>query len=304
MKIRLPGFTLALNPAYSLNKFTTDLLEQSGNVIKHAGLGRIMTVKEHGKYIVGSFVTIKDQSQIPEIDLESGKVSIRHLEAGRNLAGFNFFVIAKKNLHGLYSQCSGSAALRIFGDFLSRLGKPSIREKRQEALKEAGTGPTATAKRNDIREEYRDAVTWTYLVSKQSIAEIIAAWERLRALQFKVTHLEPGKQEFGTLQPYVKAKTTRLAFDQDSAVDRIKKQVLKFLKDAEYEDATLEGVDESGEDRRIDIAETRDWFGEHDYGKIVSDNSLFADDVLQSCLIKLMIQEANDRPDTFDSDVK
>jgi hypothetical protein len=305
MKIRLAGLSLELNPALSLAEFIAELSGKSGAAFHWAGSNRILTAMEHSGYIIGSFVTIKDQSTFTQIDLESGKVSVAQLEKGKNLAGFNFFVISKKNLNGLYSHNPGSSPMWIFGNMLDSVGRSMIAPKRREALRELkDSGKHTEAKEATIRTQFAYGVKWTYLVSKENLPDIVKDWEKLRALQFTVKHLEPGEQDYGGLKPYVRARTTRLAFESQSTVASIRKLVLRYLKTLDYDDAKIEGIDEAGNPRRIDVVETRDWFGDFDYEAVLKDPNLFSDDVRKSHLIQAMLQEAKVRPQIFNIDVK
>src|SRR5689334_658234 len=101
MKIRLVGFRLKLKSVLTLDELMGALARQAGQRITHQKLGRIVAVKDLGPYYVGSLLTIKGGTKLTQIDVESLKMSVHELEQGQSLAVFNFFLLAKRNLHGL-----------------------------------------------------------------------------------------------------------------------------------------------------------------------------------------------------------
>lgn len=305
MKIRLVGFRLELNPELPFAELSAKLTSMSGERMNHGGSTWVLKVKEHGKYLIGSLIAIKGQRKFPQIDVRSLKLSVQELEKGKQLASFNFFVISKRNLNGLYSQYFGSVTVPVFANFLNSLGKTIIGPRKTAELKAVKErGLLAKARKNTIREKYKDPVRCSFLVAKQRLEEILTNWERLKSLEYTVTHLEAGAQEFGGLKPFVRAKTTRLALDKGSVIDAVKRALLHYVRDLNYDRARVEGVDESGVERTINLLNTPDWFGEHDYGEILTDPTLFGEDVSQCCLIKLLIQEADEHPEHFDIDVQ
>ncbi len=305
MKIKLLGFRLELNPALSFAELTTKLTSQSGKPTQHAGSTWILKVKDQGKYVVGSLVAIKGQRKFPQIDINSLKLSVQELEKGKNLASFNFFVISKRNQNGLYSHYFGSTSVSALASLLNSIGKAITEPRKTAELKAvAETGPIGKAKKNAIRERYKDAVTCSYLVSKPQLENVLANWQRLKTLEYTVTHLEPGTRPYAGLQPFVRAETTRLALDKESAFDVVRKAVLRYVKDLNYDRGRVEGVDDAGVERIINLLNTPDWFGELDYSGILSEPSLFADDLNQCCLIQHLIHEAEENPAHFDIDVR
>lgn len=305
MKIKLLGFRLELNPALSFVELTTKLTSQSGEPTQHAGSTWILKIKDQGKYVVGSLVAIKGQRKFPQIDINSLKLSVQELEKGKNLASFNFFVISKRNQNGLYSHYFGSTSVSALASLLNSIGKTITGPRKTAELKAvAEAGPIGKAKRNAIRERYKDAVKCSYLVSKPQLENVLANWQRLKTLEYTFTHLEPGTRPYAGLQPFVRAETTRLALDKESAFDAVRKAVLRYVKDLDYARARVEGVDDAGVERIINLLNTPDWFGELDYSRILSDPSLFADDLSQCCLIQHLIQEAEENPAHFDIDVR
>lgn len=305
MKIRILGFRLELNPELTLAELVAQMAHRSGKPVPHAGYSRILTITETDKYILGSFWTMKGVSKFTEIDMTSLKMAVKELDKGKSLAVFNFFVISTKNLNGLYSYYHHSTSIPIFGSFLDSLGGVVTGPKMNAELKAVGeTGLLRKHRKNAIREKYEYAVRCHYLVSRKKLAELIEKWERFKSFEYTVTHLEPGAQGYAGLKPFVRAKTTKLAFERASVGAHVKDEILKFVKDLDYTKARIEGVDDSGADRTIDLLETPDWFGEEDYEKFLGDPTLFAENLNGSCMIKHILKEIEDHPEYFDIGVQ
>lgn len=305
MKIRIQGFRLELNPGLSLDDLVAQMLHRAGQALSHAGYSRILTVTETDKHALGAFWTMKGVSKFTEIDINSLKMAVKELDKGKSLAVFNFFVLSKKNLNGLYSYYHHSTSIPIFGAFLNSLGELVTGPKMNDELKAvADTGLLRKQKKNTIRKKYEYAVRCHYLVSKKNLAELIERWERFKSFEYTVAHLEPGVQEYGGLKQFVRAKTTKLAFERDSVAAYVKDALLSYVKEIDYAKARIEGVDATGADRTIDLLETPDWFGEEDYEKFLGDPTLFAENLAGSCMIKHILEEIEDHPESFDVDVQ
>jgi hypothetical protein len=208
-------------------------------------------------------------------------------------------------MNGLYSHYHESANVSVLCELLKRIGKEVLDPKRVAALKGADLAGQAPRKRKTaIRKQFKDSLEWDFLVAKESLPQILEKWERIKATQYSITHLETAEDDFGGLKPFVRAKTTKLSFDKDSSVDAVIKGLTRFFRTLSFKKATVEGVDEGGSDRKIDVTETPDWFGEVDYNVILGDSTLFDDSLHNSCMIKYLIECAKERRDYFGLEVK
>jgi hypothetical protein len=305
MKIRIQGFRLVLNPELSLDELIAEMVHRNEKSLRHEGLSRVLTVEETNEHILGAFWTIKGVAKFAEIELASLKRSLKELEPGKSKLEFNFFVLSKKNLNGLYSYHYSSASIPTFGRLLNSLGDVVTNPKKTAELNAVGeSGRLRTQKRNAIRNKYENSVECHFLVSRKNLAEVLERWARFKSLQYTVSHIEDSSQDYSGLKPYVRAEITKLAFERNSVAAQLKDAILTFVTERDYTKARIEGVDDGGCDRTIDVEDIPDWFGEVDYGEYLSNPTLLSDDLSKSCMIQYILEAMAERPEYFNVEVR
>jgi hypothetical protein len=303
MNIRLQGFRLRLIPELPLRDLVARLSSLAEKPVMYGGHNRVVAVQDGAKYLVGSVWTFRGQKKITQIHMRSLKKSIRELEKDHSVAAFTFFIISKRNLNGLFSYYHGSFSLSSFGEFLALQARQAAKSKRDQELRALPPGQQKI-QRKRIREKYADPLEWSHLISGKKLSEIIASWKRLKNLQYRITHLEASGRDLGGLQAHVKARTTKLTFDPLSPVKEVIVAVLNHVRGIDYKSASLEGIDETGSSRIVNLLNTPDWFGELQESAILNDSTLFSDNLLDICVVKKLLEVAEKHPEYFNIDVK
>ncbi|EOT2783498.1 hypothetical protein ACNDV7_005351, partial [Escherichia coli] len=138
MKVRSIGFTINNN---NKNINTVDVMNAfinaSNREHSRTDYTRKILISDVNDFYYGLVVTFRNQKKNCKSQFVDGKfqLKIEDLQGSDKLANFNFFLIKKSNLSGLYMYHHGSCSLNTLFSHLETISNEFIRNQNKEEIK-------------------------------------------------------------------------------------------------------------------------------------------------------------------------
>lgn len=297
MQVRLFGFNVAIEGITTFSQLFDDLRGSNGQKFKFANHDRVLHVSENGHYYVGLFLTLKDQRAFTE--LSKGRITVRKLKG--EMCDFNFFVVDRRSMRGLYQHYHHSCSVNQFGLFLKRR-YDTLHEKARDAAIKA-LGEAATEKQKAIvRRQYQARLESSTLWRKESFQKMLEQLKTVSLFQFDLNVLTDDGGLFTPLRPFAKSEKHTIRFTHVSAG-----AIAKLLTDLVIKNhlgrGRVIGEDQDGVERIINLVNTPDIFAEMSYDDVTQDQGFDLENLKDCPLIQEMIVIMKKHPKAFEAEV-
>ncbi len=297
MLVRLVGFQLKVEGKgeITLASFANSLEAVNPGVPDENSSKRLLFLNNqyHAEYCAGLVVTVKDHRTYCELVNSGGSllVKVNELDHGSNLMEFNFFVFNKKTGAGLYQHYHQSCSINSFGDLAKRQFIDYKKAARQVALDAAGDSATE-AEVAKIQARFGNKLTFSVLVRKDALKDLIEEMQRVKAFQYALATPEVPQDDFAPLKSFIRMRSERLTFSVKTPLGSVAQAIQAFVSSNILTRGSIEAVDEDGIDRVIKIMDNPDSFGEYDFDDLVPKlNSLNLTNFEQSWVITELISK-------------
>lgn len=316
MKCHFLGFRFEFGPGIPPDKVYEEVVKLSAAASSFQGRRRCLLAGMIGDYLVGRWATLKGRSSFVVADTSTLEMATHELPEGYEITSPNYFVLHTKTLHGLYLKYPQSTPMDHFGDFLRAIARAVAKPLRQAESDDRKTRrkgapklspdqakQAAAATRKAADERF--AVNFYPLIRREKLEELLATWKEIRGFRFQLATVSPSQDQFGPLAPHTRLEVRELRFEKEADPKGLGTKIAEmvgWLHD-KFRDrarrASLIGRDQWGGPRTIDLGKFVDRFGEGRVKELLTDSELAITNVVDSQVLKRMIDEADSRPELF-----
>lgn len=274
MRVKSIGFSIS-NPNPNVN--TADVMEAfiRASTREHNRIDytrRILISDVNDDYYYGLVVTFRNQKKNCKSQFTGGKfqLKIEDLAGNDKLANFNFFLIKKSNLTGLYMYHRGSCSLNNLFSHFQTISNEFIRELNANEVKALGDKP----KHKEIiavNKKYKDRLSFQIMTNKDDIKKILGQFKEIKKTIFKFNYIDFKGGPMTALEPFANTTTIDMTFN---AGDKTKIQALSQHMYDIYKQmggivkARVTAVDHAGFEKVIDFMNCPTFFESYDFDTI------------------------------------
>jgi hypothetical protein len=275
MQARLFGFVWQLGDGISLEEFMAHLRAKHKVEVKFGSYDRLLYLGDRDNYLVGVFLTIKDQRKFCEISNNSGeyRVAVTSLADGKNLVDFNFFAINKTTGHGVYQHYHNSCSLNQFCFFCKR-EYDDLHEIKVESDLASIAGGASPVQIRSINKKYKGSLKWQMMVRSESLTELIQELEKIGSFEFELATLPAAEPKFTPLTPFIKKETHTFRFTPGTGIEVIRRTISSAVKDLGITRGKVSGRDSGGLEKILRLMENPDSFGRYEYEELADETVL------------------------------
>ncbi|EHL1006686.1 TPA: hypothetical protein ACNRMC_004550, partial [Escherichia coli] len=270
MKVRSIGFTINNN---NKNINTVDVMNAfinaSNREHSRTDYTRKILISDVNDFYYGLVVTFRNQKKNCKSQFVDGKfqLKIEDLQGSDKLANFNFFLIKKSNLSGLYMYHHGSCSLNTLFSHLETISNEFIRNQNKEEIKKLGDKPKqkeVTA----INKKYKERLTFSLMTNKNNIQSVLCQFKEIKSTSFKFNYIDFKGGPMTALEQFVNTTTIDMNFNSS---DRTKVQQLSQNLSNIYNSmsgvakAQVIAVNHAGIEKTIDFMNCPVFFETYDF---------------------------------------
>lgn len=296
MNVKLLGMEWEMEGGVPANQFFQHLKSLNGKSVKFGGYDRLLYSGDRDNYYVGLFVTQKDQRKTCEVERSADKrfrITVRSLAKNSKLADFNFFVVNKNTLRGLYQHYHTSCSIPQFGNFCSREYDGLSNKLCSEEIAK-GANEKAT------RAKYADSMSCSVLVRLEKLPALLAELSRISAFEFAYKSFAVNEPIFAQVADDVTTEWHTVRFSKDGAFDKVRRAIVDLVKHREIGRGKITGKDDEGLERTIKLFNTPDFFGERVHEAVADQKNFTLDDIGQSPFIGELLDLAHESKEHFE----
>jgi len=186
MRVNLQGVKWTLGKGVTADDVLKQLRTHHGRIVKFNNCDRLIYVEEDDSYYYMLFLTIKDQRKVCEITTAGEiTISIRELEQGKNLVDFNFVVLKKTTLRGIYQYYYHSCSLNQFCIFcMKEYNVVRDKKRKQEMRIQGGQNPSAKVAKQ-VNAKFKGTLEWEVMLRPETFDNLVRELSQLN--EFHVT---------------------------------------------------------------------------------------------------------------------
>ncbi|OWY71605.1 hypothetical protein B7486_07930 [cyanobacterium TDX16] len=287
------GFVWDLGNGISADEFFDHLKDLKDKPIPFGGFDRLIYVGSREDYFIGLFIKLKDQRRSAEIIQDGGQftVTVRELEEGKNLIDFNFFVINKSTMRGLYQHYHQSCSLNQFGIFCARQYDDLRDSKIEEEVKSIGDNISASQRRQ-IQSRFKGSLTWQNMVRSEALEQLLEELDIIKYFDFTLATIDDNDSLLTPLSPYAKRNRRIVRFK--SVQKGLAGTLVSLVKSKRITVGKIGGVDAEKRERVFRLIENPGKFGEYEYDDLANETVLNLKDVDSSPFFDEMLDIIQD----------
>ncbi|EKS7795070.1 hypothetical protein JGK43_003430 [Edwardsiella piscicida] len=270
MKVKSIGFSISNN---NNNINTVDVMnafiQASGREYHRPDYTRSILISDVNDFYYGLVVTFRNQKKDCKSQFIDGKfkLKIENLKGGDKLANFNFFLLKKSNLTGLYMYHHGSCSLNNLFLNLQTVCNEFVRGLRSKKINELGKNPKKSEIK-EINEKYEERPSFQMMTNKNDMQAILNQFKEIKSTTFKFDYIDFKGGPMTALQPFVNTTTIDMKFNHD---DKTKIQALSqnmmnaYNSMSDIVKARVTAVDHKGIEKVIDFMNCPTFFESYDF---------------------------------------
>lgn len=273
MLVRVSAFEMAISSdMYDLRSFVGELTARSGQEYK----GKIFyfDASSFDDFCVGVIITVKDQSKFCKLKSQadgSAKISVSNLEEAEKIMDFNFFAINLENGVGVYQGYHQAPALKTLSNRFKSVAK-ELRDNYvadgEAALHQSGRHTAAAVRR--LKREARIRVGANPIISTQDLERRLAAYRKIKGLEYTYTVLVPRVAHATPLSDKVKKKRETLFFTNPNLVTQLAHEISLAIQDFAIRNGRVIVEDEDEDVKSVKIFEMPEVLWEEEYDVVVT----------------------------------
>lgn len=307
MLVRLVGFTFKVlgKGGLSFSNFARALAEVKPEVVAESQERRLLFINDqhYADYYVGLVVTVKNHRTFCELVTAGGNllVKVNELDHDSSLMDFNFFVLNKLTGAGLYQHYHQSCSVTAFGAIAARRFSEYREVELKNAIASAGGDSASKAVQLKIRQRHINHLHTEIIVRQEALSALIEEMKRVKAFEYCLSTPLVEEDAFAPLKPFVKRKSERIIFSMGTPVQTVANALNAFVGATSLANGRVEGVDEDGIVRILNIVDNPDTFGEYDYDDLAPKlNELDLTQFHQSWVITELIEKCKGNKAIFE----
>jgi hypothetical protein len=298
MSIKFCGFELDLHPKVTFALLLGQLKSVAGTRVEYNKFPRVLAVHETPTFLLGSVWTDRGDTEYPQIDATTNKMSVGRLEPGKHLSAFNFFVVSTKTYRGLVTQ-SEAGGVSLLEGLLCRCADQVRVVERAKAVAALGPNPSDAARKRAAAPYKGEALRAKHLMNRRQLEAVLREFKRIRSLavRFKAVSEDRGKVR----DPFIQTEEKKVTFVADCDRAALARHVvgLATTEGADADAVFVEGVNGDGFQLRFEVEKIPDWFGGVGRKAVIDDANLFAEHLPDATLIRRLLDVARQKPALF-----
>lgn len=281
MKVRVYGFEWKLGKGITLPVF----LEHLKGLPAPPSNNRAVFAEENGDFFSGVVVTIKDMKAFCAWkEMGSGyEISANQLEANTKMADFNFFIIHRETLKGLYQHYHQSFSVNSFCSFSSRQYSSFRKKLIDTEINEAGGEDVISQKKKkEIHQKYKGFLSFSVLLKPEAFDKCIEKMKSVGEFTIEFSSVSAEEQRCLPLSEMSKRVSHRFVFGEKGNQPGIKDKIRETLKLGEPKKATVQGLGEFGEEVYYKLFKDYATFHELEFNDIIDGVVINSNDLQES----------------------
>jgi hypothetical protein len=303
VKVRISGYQLTYHPLVNLGTLSRELQRRQGERIRFQGHDRILHITQDAKHVVGSLLTDRGHKNFVAIHTETNQLSRGTLGANKNFGAFNFFLLCKQRDAGIITSYRDAGGPSFVFGVLAMIGDAALQAGLQREIEQLGPGITQRQRNQLLTRHEPPSLSWIEVLGREEYDAALQRWKRIRSIEvtFKAA---AGHADFVPADDdALDNSRTNLSFRRGISVARAiesVKSVWNRSRRADAETVKVDGVDEWGLNRRVELAEKiPSLFGELDHDSIIADPTSFGADLPASFVVRHLKEIARQSPAIF-----
>ncbi len=273
MLVRVSAFDMDIaSDLYDLESFVGELTARSGQDYK--GKMFYFDADSFEGFCVGVIITVKDQSKFCKLQSQadgSAKISVSNLDEAEKIMDFNFFAINLENGVGVYQGYHQAPALKTLSNRFKSVAK-ELRDRHvtegEAALHQTGRHTAAAVRR--LKREAKIRVGANPIISTQDLERRLAAFRKIKGLEYTYTVLSPVVAHATPLSDKVKKKRETLFFTNPDLVTQLAQEITSAVRDFAIRHGRVIVEDEDEDVKSIKIFEMPEVLWEEEYDVVVT----------------------------------
>lgn len=277
-------------PAFTLVSFLHKLNQMNGTKVKQ----RILYFIEESEDLwVGLVLTIKDMRKFVTLveSREELKLDVHKLSEDEKIADFNFFIIRPESGFGLYQHHHHSCSLNLFNYLVKKRYndmRTAIYLSEKERLESVNT---KKSKINNELKKYRGKFTPTIVEKKGSFVDRVKELQDTNSAELEFRQINFSNNPLQAIQAHLKTVKYKMSFSSTtSRLDKVR-SLASIIQSNDFKKATVEGIDENGNDVVYRLFNDFDSFQKYDYEEMVPSLNLDPDELTDSILQNTIVSE-------------
>jgi hypothetical protein len=297
MNIKFQGFEFDIEgTGVTWDEVVRHLESVSQTEIFQRPFNRVICVDStsNADYILGLFVSIKDQKRFCQIRESHGQFELtaQDLDVGARMADFNFFIINKQTKKGIYQYYHQSCSLRQFMGFVeSRFF--DFRDIKERSITQSTT--LDVEEKAELQENLRNSVLrGCVLVRPENFDQLLESLDQIKEMKFNVSTVVPDSPLFRPLRDVVKKRTERVLFNKDM-LSSVRSSIREFARSADVSDVAVRGKSsETGIETTIHLFDNLEDFGQYDYDELTQHFAVDLRSFATSAILELLLEAASE----------
>jgi hypothetical protein len=301
MNIKFQGFEITMTgDAISWDEVLNELIALSGREIYYKPFNRILCINQDqdDDYILGLYVSIKDQKRFTEIKQTGNamELSAVDLEEGSRMADFNFFIINKETRRGIYQYYHQSCSLLQFLGYIEYQFFSLRKDRFDETRDDQTLG--VDEQQNLLDRINRTKLNAEILVRDENFSALLEEFDSIKEMKFNISTYEPRETRFTALQSISKKRTERILFNKDM-LSTVRSGIRTLTSKQGIDEVKVTGAAD-GVERTISLVNNIEDFGQYDYDELTEHLNVGLDTFTGSEILTLLKRVAQEQAAIFE----
>jgi hypothetical protein len=280
MQIKVYAFELQQGDGFTLPEFLEELGKESSKLIDQDYY--LPLIKIDANY-VGLLLRPKESKKFCKIKTGQGKftVTAEQLEAGTNLADFNFFIINPSTGRGLYQYYHRSTATSEFLQILKHRWNSQRVPRFTKAIENTNTEEARKA----VKKSFRRNLKGRLVYRADSFAKKLGTISRFTSLDFSIgtTIRNEGRfllsSDFSPAKDELRGLSAQIRFAQTANMNQVRTLISGLANAHKLDRARVDGEDENGIEVYYKLYNDADIFEEYNFDEMVNLLEISSDDL-------------------------
>ncbi|MDP2127228.1 MAG: hypothetical protein Q8K97_07600 [Pseudohongiella sp.] len=271
MKVDFIGFSFDVPAPVTFDETIARLEMRSGRPKRYGPHQKKIYIdsRSNPDFYLGLVLTIKDQKKFVELSADN-KLNVRDVTNLSKLLDFNYFVIHKRRLNGLYQRYFQSAALSSMCTDVVRMHAVIRKVKRRIDEKALPSG-SAKVRYKEVARRYKDRISWQLLVtSMEKMLELMGQLRRIQSFSVEYAALTSPEPVFIPVNNSVVKERRRFTINRGVAPAQILDGVANALQSIGVRNGSVEGYNIDGDKVTLRIYNNAEIFADFNYDDVVT----------------------------------
>jgi hypothetical protein len=289
MKVRIFGFQWEMGKGITVDEFCKYLQSISGVENNR----KVIALTQINGYWAGVLLSIKDMKAYCQMkkDGQNFKISAKKLEENARIADFNYFLIHPVTGRGIYQHYHQSPVTNTFCHFARRRYAVCRNERVTSEIEAAGGQDIHKDDLKIIKTKYRGSFNFQTLLRKEDFVQCVSAMKSVKNFSFELATITDEEKLFTPASEYAKRCSHKFFFSENAVVSGLKTSIAETVKKFGIRRASVNGVDEHGQETVYKLLNDYATFEEFEYDDIIGSVELDSNNLTHSICNSMVVEE-------------